>query len=76
VQTNFDGLLTIAGAPVGRELGRFYLQDAVQRQEHGSCIVIVATDAPLDARELNRLAKRASLGLAAVGSPITHGSGD
>jgi D-aminopeptidase len=38
--------------------------------------VIVATDAPLDARQLNRLAKRATLGLAAVGSPITHGSGD
>jgi D-aminopeptidase len=73
VQTNFDGLLTIAGAPVGRELGRFYLKDVV---EHGSCIVIVATDAPLDARQLNRLAKRAALGLAAVGSPITHGSGD
>jgi D-aminopeptidase len=75
-QTNFDGLLTIAGAPVGRELGRFYLKDAVGRQEHGSCIVIVATDAPLDYRQLNRLAKRATLGLAAVGSPITHGSGD
>lgn len=75
VQTNFDGILTIAGAPVGRELDRFYLKDAVG-QEHGSCIVIVATDAPLDARQLNRLAKRATLGLAAVGSPITHGSGD
>src|SRR5262245_19620548 len=73
VQTNFDGLLTVAGAPVGKELGRFYLKDAA---EHGSCIVIIATDAPLDARQLNRLAKRATLGLAAVGSPITHGSGD
>jgi D-aminopeptidase len=76
VQTNFDGLLTIAGAPVGRELGRFYLKDAVGGQEHGSCIVVVATDAPLDARQLGRLARRAALGLAAVGSPITHGSGD
>jgi D-aminopeptidase len=76
VQTNFDGLLTIDGAPVGEELGRFYLKDAVGGQEHGSCIVIVATDAPLEARQLNRLAKRATLGLAAVGSPITHGSGD
>src|SRR5262249_16316507 len=54
----------------------FYLKDAVKVQEHGSCIVIVATDAPLDARQLGRLARRATLGLAAVGSPITHGSGD
>jgi D-aminopeptidase len=76
VQTNFDGLLTIDGAPVGEELGRYYLKDAVGGQEHGSCIVIVATDAPLDARQLNRLAKRAPLGLGAVGSPLTHGSGD
>jgi D-aminopeptidase len=76
VQTNFDGLLTIAGAPVGQKLGRFYLKEATSGQEHGSCIVVVATDAPLDARQLNRLAKRATLGLAAVGSPLTHGSGD
>ena len=76
VQTNFDGQLIVAGAPVGRELGRYYLKDAVGGQEHGSCIVIVATDAPLDSRQLNRLAKRATLGLGAVGSPITHGSGD
>jgi D-aminopeptidase len=76
VQTNFDGLLTVNGAPVGRELGRFFLKDELIRQEHGSCIVVVATDAPLDARQLRRLASRAPLGLAAVGSPITHGSGD
>jgi len=76
VQTNFDGLLTIDGAAVGQELGRFYLKESVGNQEHGSCIVVVATDAPLDARQLERLAKRATLGLAAVGSPITHGSGD
>jgi D-aminopeptidase len=76
VQTNFDGLLTIAGAPVGRELGRYYLKDAVGGQEHGSCIVVVATNAPLEGRQLGRLANRATLGLGAVGSPITHGSGD
>ncbi|HIM30040.1 MAG TPA: hypothetical protein EYG57_10805 [Planctomycetes bacterium] len=76
VQTNFGGSLTVAGVPVGRELGRFYLKDALTEHEHGSCIVIVATDAPLDARRLKRLARRAPLGLAAVGSPITHGSGD
>ena len=56
VQTNFGGSLTIGGAPVGRELGRYYLKDEIRTQEHGSCIVIVATDAPLDARRLQRLA--------------------
>jgi D-aminopeptidase len=76
VQTNFGGTLTVAGVPVGKELGRAYLQDEIPAQEHGSCIVIVATDAPLDARQLKRLARRAPLGLAATGSPITHGSGD
>ena len=76
VQTNFGGSLTIAGVPVGRELGRYYLKDQVREHEHGSCIVIVATDAPLDARRLQRLARRAPLGLATAGSPISHGSGD
>lgn len=76
VQTNFGGSLTVAGAPVGRELGRYFLKDELGKHEHGSCIVIVATDAPLDSRRLQRLARRAPLGLAAAGSPITHGSGD
>ena len=76
VQTNFGGSLTVAGAPVGRELGRYYLKDEVKTQEHGSCIVVLATDAPLDSRRLQRLARRAPLGLAAAGSPISHGSGD
>ena len=76
VQTNFGGSLTVAGVPIGQRLGRYYLKDEVKQQEHGWCIVIVATDAPLDARKLGRLARRAPLGLAAVGSPISHGSGD
>lgn len=76
VQTNFGGSLTVDGVPVGRRLGKYYLKDQVKQQEHGSCIVVVATDAPLDARRLSRLARRAPLGLAAVGSPISHGSGD
>jgi D-aminopeptidase len=77
-QTNFGGILTVNGAPVGRELGRYYLQDVAESREPegGSCMLIVATDAPLDAHQLKRLAKRALLGLAAVGSPMTHGSGD
>ena len=77
-QTNFGGILTVNGAPVGKELGQYYLQDIVGERgsEGGSCILVVATDAPLDARQLERLAKRALLGLAAVGSPMAHGSGD
>lgn len=78
VQSNFGGMLTIGGAPVGRELGRYYLRELVEpvEQPGGSCIIVVATDAPLSARQLRRLARRALLGLAAVGSPMTHGSGD
>ena len=77
-QTNFGGILNIGGAPVGMELGRYYLQGARldHRLEKGSCMMVVATDAPVDARQLKRIAKRALLGLAAVGSPMTNGSGD
>lgn len=77
-QTNFGGSLTINGAPVGRELGNYYLQDDLDpaQPEGGSCLLVVATNAPLDGRQLKRLARRALLGLAAVGSPMTHGSGD
>lgn len=79
VQSNFNGILSVGGAPVGRKLGRYYLKEIVEGeadQDRGSCMVVVATDAPIDARQLERLGKRALLGLAAVGSPMTHGSGD
>ena len=78
VQSNFGGLLTVDGAPVGEELGQYYFRDLVDAQppDDGSCMIVVATDAPLDARRLKRLARRALFGLAAVGSPMTHGSGD
>lgn len=77
VQTNFGGVLTINGAPVGRELGQYYLKEAVEEHSaDGSIIIVVATDAPLDHRNLYRLAKRAMLGLARTGSPSTNGSGD
>jgi D-aminopeptidase len=77
VQTNFGGVLTINGAPVGKELGRYYLKDELAAPSaDGSIIMVVATDAPLDARNLHRLAKRAMLGLARTGSPSTNGSGD
>jgi D-aminopeptidase len=114
VQSNYGGVLTINGAPVGRELGKYYLKDQIgaasgserrSRSEpaagislatargtdtiiaarsadlvsdaaDGSIIMVVATDAPLDARNLKRLAARAMLGLARTGSPSTNGSGD
>ena len=81
VQSNFGGVLTINGAPVGRELGRYYLKDelaepAQQNQPDGSIIIVIATDAPLDARNLNRLAARAMMGLARTGAAGSNGSGD
>jgi D-aminopeptidase len=82
VQTNFGGVLTIAGAPVGRELGRYYLRQEVQQdgsatdRGNGSVMVVIATDAPMEARNLKRLAARAMLGLARTGAAGSNGSGD
>jgi D-aminopeptidase len=79
VQSNFGGVLTINGAPVGQELGRYYLKDELstpQSNPDGSIIMVIATDAPLDARNLTRLASRAMLGLARTGSSGSNGSGD
>jgi D-aminopeptidase len=73
VQSNYGGILTIDGAPVGKALGQYYLKDAGQA---GSCMIVVATDAPLDARNLERLAARAILGLGQTGSSLSNGSGD
>lgn len=110
VQANFGGVLTINGAPVGRELGIYYLKEQLEGRRvstnnvrqaaslplspeeviaedqqqagslpdnaDGSIIMVVATDAPLGHRNLQRLASRAMLGLARTGSPATNGSGD
>jgi D-aminopeptidase len=81
VQTNFGGVLTIAGAPVGQELGQYYLNKELQQgnakdKVDGSCMIIIATDAPVDARNLRRLAARALLGMARTGSAASNGSGD
>jgi D-aminopeptidase len=81
VQSNFGGVLTIDGVPVGRVLGRNAFgpsapgRDAADPAD-GSCMIVVATDAPLDARDLKRLAARAVFGLARTGSSFSHGSGD
>ncbi|MBI3951672.1 MAG: P1 family peptidase [Acidobacteria bacterium] len=77
VQTNCGGILTISGAPVGKELGQYFLKEELETKTgDGSIIIVVATDAPLEARNLRRLAMRAMLGLARTGSPSTNGSGD
>ena len=75
VQSNFGGALTVAGVPIGVALGRHPFGDALAA-EHGSCMIVVATDAPVDARQLRRLAARTPLGLARVGAFASHGSGD
>lgn len=74
VQSNFGSRhqLTIAGAPVGKELD----EGALRQRENGSIIIVVATDAPLVAHQLKRLARRAAMGLARTGSTAGNGSGD
>ena len=91
VQTNFGGVLTIAGAPVGQALGRYYLRQELERPRDpksstgsdagtdsadGSVIIVIATDAPVDARNLRRMAARSMMGLARTGSAASNGSGD
>jgi D-aminopeptidase len=89
VQTNFGGILTINGAPVGRELGRYYLKEELSlnagensptklraNTADGSVIIVIATDAPIDHRNLQRLAARAMMGLARTGAAGSNGSGD
>ena len=76
VQTNYGGILEINGAPIGQELGKYYLKDNLKYSPDGSCMIVVATDAPLDARNLKRLAARTLLGLAKTGSSSSNGSGD
>lgn len=87
VQSNFGGVLMVDGVPVGVELKKHYLSGAVSSRPigennlgsdkaDGSIIIVIATDAPLDHRQLNRLASRAMSGLARTGSSMTNGSGD
>jgi D-aminopeptidase len=76
VQTNFGGVLRVGGAPIGKALGNYYLRDKLDYSPDGSCMIVVATDAPLGARNLKRLAKRAILGMARTGGIESNGSGD
>ena len=80
VQTNFGGVLQVLGAPVGRELGRYAFQREVpgpaDDRGDGSVVIVIATDAPLDDRNLGRVASRAMMGLGRTGSSASNGSGD
>ena len=88
VQSNFGGILTVMGAPVGRELGQYAFQrdvtaappgagrGAADDTGDGSVIIIIATDAPLSDRNLGRVAARAMMGLGRTGSSASNGSGD
>jgi D-aminopeptidase len=99
VQTNFGGILTINGAPVGQELGQYYLKEELSSAgvnrcspregragmdpntrelnvADGSIIIVIATDAPVEARNLRRMAARAMMGLARTGAAGSNGSGD
>lgn len=78
VQSNFGGVLSIGGVQVGKALGQYYLKNelAADASADGSIMIVVATDAPLSDRNLERLAKRAIAGLARTGASMTNGSGD
>jgi D-aminopeptidase len=80
VQSNYGGRLTIAGVPVWRELsprdGRAAEQEPMTPNADGSCMIVIATDAPLDAPNLERLAARAIFAMARTGSTYSNGSGD
>ena len=75
VQSNFGGLLNVNGVEVGRALGGYPYQKELECAD-GSIMMIVATDAPLEARNLERVAKRAFMGLAKSGGVASNGSGD
>lgn len=76
VQSNYGGVLDVNGAPVGRELSQPQTDAGSAKPEGGSCMIVVATDAPLSPRNLKRIAARALYGLARTGSSMSTGSGD
>jgi D-aminopeptidase len=91
VQSNFGGVLTMGGAPVGEELGQYYLREQLEPvhtkntkesqtrdpgSADGSIIIVVATDAPVLHRNLMRMAARGMMGLARTGASGSNGSGD
>ena len=76
VQTNFGGLLTIDGVPVGKEMGKNPFKKELSIEDEGSCMIVAATDAPLSPRNLKRMAKRTAHAFGRVGAYSSNGSGD
>jgi len=76
VQTNFGGIFQLNGYPIEKEMGNYYMAGKEGVAMEGSCMIVVATDAPLDSRNLRRLAKRALLGIPRTGGFYSNGSGD
>ena len=76
VQSNFGGVMEINGVPIGQELKKFAFDNVMLNNVDGSCMIVVITDAPLDSRNLERVAKRAMLGLGKTGGIASNGSGD
>lgn len=85
VQSNYGGILEVDGVPIGEMLGQYSFKKAVEEEKSGqdpqlnpdgSCMMVVITDAPVDARNLKRMAKRAMMGLAKTGGIASNGSGD
>lgn len=76
VQANFGGVLQIAGTPIGQLMNNYDFRPQIMQDVDGSCMIVVATDAPVDCRNLERMAKRAIMGLAQTGGIASNGSGD
>lgn len=77
VQSNYGGVLQMMGAPIGKELGQYAFQkDVATERGDGSCMIVIATDAPLSDRNLRRVAARAMMALGRTGSSASNGSGD
>lgn len=76
VQSNYGGVLEIDGVPVGQVMKNYSFRDKILQDVDGSCMIVVVTDAPVDARNLERMAKRAIMGLAKTGGIASNGSGD
>ena len=76
VQTNYGGVLEVAGVPVGQMLNNYSYRKNIMQDADGSCMIVVITDAPLTSRNLERVAKRAFMGLAKSGGIASNGSGD
>ncbi len=75
VQTNFGGVLEINGTPIGQELNQYIFRNQIESAD-GSCMIVVATDAPVSDRNLKRIAQRAMMGMAKTGGIASNGSGD